>query len=90
MSRKTLAELCAERKAARAGLAPPRATGYTLGNCRLVSAAVNVALNSWGETVLERIAEGIVAQRLRQVEGYMAKLSEMNRKIKRKNRYLRR
>lgn len=38
--------------------------GYTLRNCRLVCLAVNVALNEWGEDVLERIAFRYVTARL--------------------------
>ena len=30
--------------------------GYTVENCRLVCTAVNLAMNEWGEDVLERIA----------------------------------
>lgn len=36
------------------------ALGYTVGNCRLVCLAVNVALGQWGDEVLKRIARGIV------------------------------
>lgn len=65
------------------------AKGYAFDNCRLVCAAVNVALNSWGETVLERIAEGLVSQKLRQDLGYMNKLRKVHNKIQRRNKYLR-
>ena len=34
--------------------------GYTLDNIRLVCTAVNVALNEWGETLLRRVAEGVL------------------------------
>lgn len=34
--------------------------GYTAENCRLVCYAVNVALGTWGDAVLRRIARGIV------------------------------
>jgi hypothetical protein len=62
--------------------------GYTFDNCRLVCAAVNVALNSWGESVLERIVDAMVERRLRQSEGYMATLREFHVKHRRRIRYL--
>lgn len=65
------------------------AKGYTLDNCRLVCAAVNVALNSWGEAVLGRIVDAMVEQRLRHVEGYMDSLREAHKKILRRKKYLR-
>lgn len=64
--------------------------GYAISNCRLVCSAVNVALNSWGETVLERVAEGLIEQRLRHVDGYASKLRELCKKILRRNKRLRR
>ena len=34
--------------------------GYSLGNCRIVSVAVNLAMNEWGEDVLKVISEAYV------------------------------
>lgn len=34
--------------------------GYRVGNCRLVSACVNIALNEWGEEVLMKMAMGLL------------------------------
>ena len=42
--------------------------GYVLGNVRLVCAAANFARNQWGDTVLRRLAHGIVETE-RVVEG---------------------
>lgn len=64
--------------------------GYTFENCRLVCAAVNVALNAWGTPVLDRIVDAMVELRLRQREGYMDGLRIINKKILRRNKYLRR
>lgn len=64
--------------------------GYTFGNCRLVCAAVNVALNSWGEAILNRIVDAMVERRLRQVDGYMASLRDSHKKILQRKKYLRR
>jgi hypothetical protein len=66
------------------------AKGYTLSNCRLVCAAVNVALNSWGESVLNRIVDAMVERRLRQVEGYMDSVRETHKRILSRKKYLRR
>lgn len=62
--------------------------GYTFGNCRLVCAAVNVALNSWGVTVLERIAEAMTERKLRQHLGYMDQLRKFHVKHRRRIRHL--
>lgn len=35
--------------------------GYTLANCRLVCAAVNVAISEWGDEVFDEIAKSYVA-----------------------------
>ena len=37
--------------------------GYEISNVRVVCAAVNVAMNQWGEAVLYRIAEGLAQDR---------------------------
>lgn len=63
--------------------------GYAIDNCRLVCAAVNVALNAWGTTVLERIVDAMVELRLRQREGYIDDLRKFHVKLRRKNRRLR-
>lgn len=39
--------------------------GYSLGNCRLVCAAVNVAMFNWGEELFRSIAVGYVSNLLR-------------------------
>lgn len=38
--------------------------GYVKGNCRLVCVSVNVAMNTWGEAVLYRIAAGLARDNL--------------------------
>ena len=37
--------------------------GYTPPNCRLVSVAINLAMNEWGEAVFERIARGFLRRK---------------------------
>ena len=36
--------------------------GYSKGNCRFVCVAINLALGSWGDAVLRRLAYGIVVR----------------------------
>jgi hypothetical protein len=55
------------------------AQGYTYDNIRIVCQAVNTALNSWGESVLERIAEAVVIRKLRHVEGYAEEFKNRRR-----------
>jgi hypothetical protein len=43
------------------------ALGYTKDNCRLVCAAVNIALNVWGETVFATLAAGYKRQRSKSI-----------------------
>jgi hypothetical protein len=58
--------------------------GYTYANCRVVCAAVNVALNSWGLPVLERIAEALMLRKARGTSGYLLALHQ---KVKRRKRH---
>lgn len=51
--------------------------GYSYGNCRIVCLCVNLALNKWGDEVLERMAFGFLYKRIfHEFDGVINRLDE--------------
>lgn len=55
--------------------------GYVKGNCRLVCVAVNLAMNTWGEAVLYRIAAGLTHDKLAWDQGIVRHAGKLPRGV---------